>query len=121
MIRRPPRSTRTDTLFPYTTLFRSKAWLDAKGAVADAQQMLEEVQRRRDEVLAEVSRLERIRRIAPAVRLRSDHLAALAAHMDTIDIGPQREHAAEAAMSSAERRVGKGCVSPCRSRWAPSH
>src|SRR3546814_19425346 len=25
MIRRPPRSTRTDTLFPYTTLFRSKA------------------------------------------------------------------------------------------------
>src|SRR3546814_20531136 len=26
MIRRPPRSTRTDTLFPYTTLFRS-AWL----------------------------------------------------------------------------------------------
>src|SRR3546814_6503663 len=25
MRRRPPRSTRTDTLFPYTTLFRSKA------------------------------------------------------------------------------------------------
>src|SRR3546814_1017062 len=25
MIRRPPRSTRTDTLFPYTTLFRSVA------------------------------------------------------------------------------------------------
>src|SRR3546814_6270203 len=32
MIRRPPRSTRTDTLFPYTTLFRSApvdAYLDA--------------------------------------------------------------------------------------------
>src|SRR3546814_5043432 len=26
MIRRPPRSTRTDTLFPYTTLFRSARW-----------------------------------------------------------------------------------------------
>src|SRR3546814_11918594 len=26
MIRRPPRSTRTDTLFPYTTLFRSSKW-----------------------------------------------------------------------------------------------
>src|SRR3546814_3476717 len=25
MVRRPPRSTRTDTLFPYTTLFRSEA------------------------------------------------------------------------------------------------
>src|SRR3546814_9967589 len=27
MIRRPPRSTRTDTLFPYTTLFRSVLYL----------------------------------------------------------------------------------------------
>src|SRR3546814_617266 len=27
MIRRPPRSTRTDTIFPYTTLFRSDAGL----------------------------------------------------------------------------------------------
>src|SRR3546814_10232755 len=26
MVRRPPRSTRTDTLFPDTTLFRSRAW-----------------------------------------------------------------------------------------------
>src|SRR3546814_8909569 len=30
MIRRPPRSTRTDTLFPSTTLFRSKLSMDAK-------------------------------------------------------------------------------------------
>src|SRR3546814_1413155 len=29
MIRRPPRSTRTDTLFPYTTLFRSGPSADA--------------------------------------------------------------------------------------------
>src|SRR3546814_19293272 len=29
MIRRPPRSTRTDTLFPYTTLFRSQPSLAA--------------------------------------------------------------------------------------------
>src|SRR3546814_5469607 len=28
MIRRPPRSTRTDTLFPYTTLFRSRGRRD---------------------------------------------------------------------------------------------
>src|SRR3546814_4421842 len=33
MIRRPPRSTRTDTLFPYTTLFRSE--LDGVFAVGD--------------------------------------------------------------------------------------
>src|SRR3546814_2120676 len=31
MIRRPPRSTRTDTLFPYTTLFRSIAERKARG------------------------------------------------------------------------------------------
>src|SRR3546814_5874286 len=30
MIRRPPRSTRTDTLFPYTTLFRSDGYWQAK-------------------------------------------------------------------------------------------
>src|SRR3546814_9574748 len=29
MIRRPPRSTRTDTLFPYTTLFRSSRKISA--------------------------------------------------------------------------------------------
>src|SRR3546814_3070211 len=31
MIRRPPRSTRTDTLFPYTTLFRSDLTSMAEG------------------------------------------------------------------------------------------
>src|SRR3546814_7314324 len=38
MIRRPPRSTRTDTLFPYTTLFRSETVrLDGVDARAPAQ------------------------------------------------------------------------------------
>src|SRR3546814_9210245 len=43
MIRRPPRSTRTDTLFPYTTLFRSRLAVlgvgrvhDGRGDVVDA-------------------------------------------------------------------------------------
>src|SRR3546814_3378133 len=34
MIRRPPRSTRTDTLFPYTTLFRSCALAQAGAGIA---------------------------------------------------------------------------------------
>src|SRR3546814_9551319 len=35
MIRRPPRSTRTDTLFPYTTLFRSLlTWCSIERAIA---------------------------------------------------------------------------------------
>src|SRR3546814_20227768 len=35
MIRRPPRSTRTDTLFPYTTLFRSNAIVETVPAFAE--------------------------------------------------------------------------------------
>src|SRR3546814_9496688 len=34
MIRRPPRSTRTDTLFPYTTLFRSPKGRSRGGVLA---------------------------------------------------------------------------------------
>src|SRR3546814_20832673 len=38
MIRRPPRSTRTDTLFPYTTLFRSRDEADrGEGDAGDRQ------------------------------------------------------------------------------------
>src|SRR3546814_14253640 len=39
MIRRPPRSTRTDTLFPYTTLFRSRQ-AKAKGLRAKTELMI---------------------------------------------------------------------------------
>src|SRR3546814_5555400 len=46
MIRRPPRSTRTDTLFPYTTLFRSR--LAALGASAQSWRLVD-----RDENLLE--------------------------------------------------------------------
>src|SRR3546814_8205191 len=37
MIRRPPRSTRTDTLFPYTTLFRSSSTRLARSARASGE------------------------------------------------------------------------------------
>src|SRR3546814_9579324 len=36
MIRRPPRSTRTDTLFPYTTLFRSTDFAKVAGSLRSA-------------------------------------------------------------------------------------
>src|SRR3546814_17311276 len=39
MIRRPPRSTRTDTLFPYTTLFRSA---DEGAGAGDSREMVAE-------------------------------------------------------------------------------
>src|SRR3546814_4500481 len=46
MIRRPPRSTRTDTLFPYTTLFRSQPARDGRTQVdqdAEAQHPVQRV------------------------------------------------------------------------------
>src|SRR3546814_4144929 len=47
MIRRPPRSTRTDTLFPYTTLFRSDR-IDAVGVERGDHRFLADVAQQRD-------------------------------------------------------------------------
>src|SRR3546814_8172870 len=47
MIRRPPRSTRTDTLFPYTTLFRSELGV-GQDADQDHRSHHREVQRTRN-------------------------------------------------------------------------
>src|SRR3546814_1000348 len=59
MIRRPPRSTRTDTLFPYTTLFRSTRSIGQTGIAAPLAAALiggllrhPEAIRRNDEALA---------------------------------------------------------------------
>src|SRR3546814_19796616 len=48
MIRRPPRSTRTDTLFPYTTLFRSPRWQRAGGLLSRSVRTRQQARRRVD-------------------------------------------------------------------------
>src|SRR3546814_15872822 len=67
MIRRPPRSTRTDTLFPYTTLFRSYVGLtlpeECGGAglgIADAAVVKGQALRRSEEHTSELQSLMRI-------------------------------------------------------------
>src|SRR3546814_18252005 len=52
MIRRPPRSTRTDTLFPYTTLFRSFVLCEIGGTVGDIESLpfLEAIRQLRKDV-----------------------------------------------------------------------
>src|SRR3546814_11341378 len=115
MIRRPPRSTRTDTLFPYTTLFRSVALDDVviiggdQHAVArlpfDATLDLAAARRHQRHAVAIEARdrLERLR-IADIRRQPCPHVT------DQTDLeGPRSE----------ERRVGKACVSTCSSRWSP--
>src|SRR3546814_7692583 len=51
MIRRPPRSTRTDTLFPYTTLFRSPGAALAMDAASEAKAAAAQADATRDSVL----------------------------------------------------------------------
>src|SRR3546814_8156401 len=64
MIRRPPRSTRTDTLFPYTTLFRSGVLAPHRPLQAhlvDRHELLRAAEGRRDAVLgAEGDRHDRL-------------------------------------------------------------
>src|SRR3546814_19191877 len=85
MIRRPPRSTRTDTLFPYTTLFRSGRREGANGRIAP-QQLGPRIHRIRlgeclgvgdagHELVPADVLVERVERVA-AVFARVDHRAA---------------------------------------------
>src|SRR3546814_15192831 len=106
MIRRPPRSTRTDTLFPYTTLFRS-----AMMAVADANVTL--ILTGNGDVLEPTDGV---------AAIGSGGNFALAAARALADYEEDAEKIVRRAMQiaaerSEERRVGKECVSTCRSRW----
>src|SRR3546814_19786665 len=115
MIRRPPRSTRTDTLFPYTTLFRSAARrepvLCLPGGNAEArhgQRLPAGEGRRAARPGGDAGRRRRLPRPPPADllhRLLDGQPAALC----------DRDGRSE------ERRVGKECVSTCRFRWWPYH
>src|SRR3546814_14548939 len=115
MIRRPPRSTRTDTLFPYTTLFRSDHAGTPDHWVEQAQEL---AARELLEPLAELTQFARRvhasdQRAAGRTGHRGDPQAARLQRLDHADLRqPAR---------SEERRGGKECVSTCRSRWSPFH
>src|SRR3546814_15900295 len=116
MIRRPPRSTRTDTLFPYTTLFRSVTIVIARVDMSLAVRIPAAVRWRSvvaDEldhlVTARPSLFREIPALDPFV-LRLD-LPFLAA---TVPSETDRGR-------SAERCVGTVCVSTCSFRWSPLH
>src|SRR3546814_17722077 len=112
MIRRPPRSTRTDTLFPYTTLFRSALSFD----YALLSQTLQTT-RAPDKVLEELLR------IAPHAFVSFPNFAHWRVRLSLLWGGrmPMTRVLPVGWYNtrSEERRVGKACVSTGRSRWSP--
>src|SRR3546814_19973975 len=112
MIRRPPRSTRTDTLFPYTTLFRSQAPV----ATADISYC-------REATIERVAEHSRGMRRAVWIARQIDFLRVniRSVGVDVQVDQPRHEGFAGDVNRSEERRVGKECVSTCRSRWSPNH
>src|SRR3546814_12500295 len=119
MTRRPPNSTRTDTLFPYTTLFRSLWPQSGAGAGVGGQ---------------------RPGREADLLQAGDDlfHVVGIASLPHHVDIGPLGRHVIEQPLvihlddvgsaaadgvgdRAEERRVGKECVRTCRSWWSPHH
>src|SRR3546814_20290816 len=110
MRRRPPRATRTDTLFPYTTLFRSEfrsLWVvqDA-GAGLPAAPIVHAVRPLLKALIVEIADLPR----------DGDGYAGRVTQL----ILDQMRRAAPSPESET-RRVGKECVSTCRSRRSPYH
>src|SRR3546814_17812961 len=122
MIRRPPRSTRTDTLFPYTTLFRSCEPRRAIGAAQLAihvERHIEHREKNRD--LAEDRQVQQSHHDE-----QQQHERNRVSYEDEMIIGvkapaERKEQPHEGQRRSEERRVGKECVSTCRSRWSPSN
>src|SRR3546814_14413671 len=134
MIRRPPRSTRTDTLLPYTTRFRShpfqymirhmvplysrpdmvaiwepeskfRIWFEIEAHATDALAELGVVARQAAKAIWEKGAFEVDRIDAIAAGVKHDVIAFLTNVHERSD----------------ERRGGKECASRCRSRWRTNH
>src|SRR3546814_16164581 len=133
MIRRPPRYTRTDTLFPYTTRFRSGGE-EHPGRLREDQPLDDDSHVDRAVIEAVVQAVgdgpvgEQRRAAAPDVlqdRIGTDHveervLLAREGCAGQVLRGGARAHRPRRVRSEA-RRVGKGCVRTARSWRAPYH
>src|SRR3546814_16224037 len=114
MIRRPPRSTRTDTLFPYTTLFRSpRGAFDgfAREHPALEQRLLRRTLDDLDRTRAWMLLLGRKNAREKVATLLLDMRRGLRADQAGV---------IELPLSSSEALpVGKEWTHTCRSRWSP--
>src|SRR3546814_14693706 len=132
MILGPPTSTRTDTLFPYTTLFRSRQRDDVFVGTArqqrplafDAGDLPARVVAMAGQAAQRAGFGERAARLLVKVRAQAQ-VGDVAERMlrtrggDGVgDVFGQPADLAQA--RSVGRRVGKEGVSTCRTRWSPS-
>src|SRR3546814_12054672 len=127
MVRRPPRFTRTDTLFPYTTLFRSKRLTQAGYAIyavdhwghgaSDGEGGYVPRFSAFLDGMAELLTLVEINHGDTPRLLLGHSMGGLIATLFLVE--RQQAFVAAALSRSDERRVGKECVSTCRSRGAP--
>src|SRR3546814_14884451 len=118
MIRRPPRYTRTDTLFPYTTLFRSyfadqrieEGRLTRRGAAGDqdVEPPTHRLAQRCRDIAGVDERSHPVDRRLLSVTGPSDAAERVGGHIIV-----------ERQVRSEERRVGTEWVSTCRSWWSP--
>src|SRR3546814_11668244 len=130
MIRRPPRYTRTDTLFPYTTLFRSAKFTSQLTSAPTPTSVpytapmhhrspLQSPQHEFPSGASDAGVYQLSRQHAAVVRRQQQpHLVELRA------LGLVHGHGEGAVVlreRSEERRVGKERVSTCRSRGSPYH
>src|SRR3546814_15812446 len=116
MNRRPPRATRTDTLFPYTTLVRSARAEHEHAAVPVVITLFDELLRTiNGRFLDKTVDFLCSAGAKPRVRF----------HLQIPESGFRaRRRDAEGddvPLRSEERRVGKECGSTCRFRWSPYH
>src|SRR3546814_20862391 len=130
MIRRPPRSTRTDTLFPYTTLFRSAQQDDGRNRSSSlsfptrfgpAQKTLETTAGRVANAGAKAAGVSTAKAVytvpTNSTLMGSVAMTALIGRVP-IDGTVNDPYPFK---RSEERRVGKEWLSPCRTRWSPYH
>src|SRR3546814_16985220 len=127
MIRRPPRSTRTDTRFPYTTLFRS--WgtklaidmINERGGVAGykIQATYADAQSKTDVAINEAERMLTQTGVDMIMGVFSRaHFVPLAM---TVDTAKTFFWIHTCISRSDESRVGNECLRKCSTRWSSFH
>src|SRR3546814_12203322 len=128
MIRRPPRSTRTDTLFPYTTLFRSDTrngsgqlritgieQIGPAGAVVAAFQTGESATLR-----LHYETLDTVADVHVGIQILDSQgtcVLSLALTRYITEVILAGTGYVNCRLSTEERRIGKVCVSTCTYRW----